>query len=244
MKKQLFLILLLSLNILFISGKAKVQNKIINPSQPLMIAKLVLKNNKSLNILRSYLYQMDKWSCGLRTMMHALAIEKASTNAKKFESNLKINLSNQKTLSSMEDYYFKNLVCECGDLGLHPYAMRDLAKKYGFGGRFLVVKLKNNKLIDYEGYEVKFNKPKKASLKSLTKAPINKRLSNMVNRAKKLNKPLYIAAVDDNHWILFAIVFKPKATLYTIDSQNWGFTKNIANYLNYLMKYIDSDNKK
>ena len=181
--------------------------------------------NPDFCVLRSFLEQTDDWSCGLRVILHALAIEKASKKAHEFEDSLKTNLGNEQLLFSLEKYYLTNLLPEDGDPGVTTDGLTAMAKCNNIGDRFIVLDLHRNQIIDDETDYVD--------------EKLENKINKMIKKAKRINKPVYFAAIDDEHWVLFSITFKPVSKLYVIDSENYGITRNIKKYVNYLMPYLN-----
>ncbi len=231
-------IVILSLLIVIAEIAAKPLSYIISLSKPLVITVTKQFTRHNVIQIRNYLAQADEWSCGLRAVFHALAIEKALKTPRNFKEVLKIGLRNQKALKKLYTQYGK-------DKGLWDYHIQRLADKNGIGNKLICLTAKKDEITLLDSKETSLD------LDDL----LHKELNRLMAMVKREPQAIYFVVTVGDHWVLFSLVNLPQrpVTLLVIDSDerslahfNLYTQEGIANekkFIRFLRPYLSKLNK-
>jgi hypothetical protein len=168
-----------------------------NPASSL---KLSLNSSLSMtNVMyvRSFLKQVDNWSCGIRAAFHAQSVNEAIRQPKKFEVRLKERLQNQNHLDEIQKTHGST----------HPLSNYDLEKLAG------LFKFRDNLIIV---------KVQEQSISYLGRVNPNVSICHYLTKIHNQSRAFHIIALIRKHWILFSYVKLKgdKYQLLVIDSSN------------------------
>lgn len=173
------------------------------------------------------LTQEDNFSCGYRSIFHALGIEK-SLKSKNFDTSLEKMLQNVDALHKVYSTYGV-------DDALSNYELLDIATHFGIADKLVFMCLDKNKFCYIDG-----NCPKMGSVKKSKKLS-NAFIKKLKNTLTKPSTALHVICNPGDHWMLMSIVRDKNNNikLYIIDSFIKPLLKENMLFINFFLENIN-----